>query len=104
MPLLEYRKWQDFSDAIDRAKEDCERAGRSIDENFTRLRKVSGSRGPTQQDFRLSLYACRLIVMAARTTGDVAAQARTYFSDMVDAAEDAELAEWQARAVRAFVA
>ncbi len=104
MPLLEYRTWQDFDATIQRAMEDCERSGREVDENFRDLPKVSGKRGPKSKDYRLSRYACRLIVMASRTSGDIAAQARTYFSDMVDVAEDTALAEWQERAVRSYLA
>ncbi len=42
--------------------------------------------------------------MAARTTGDIAAQARTYFSDMVEAAEDAAITEWRGHAIRSYMA
>jgi DNA-damage-inducible protein D len=89
MPLLGYQKWQDFSEAIDRAKEDCEKSGRNVDENFTRSRKIpTSSAGRPGVDYRLTRYACRLIVMAARSRDDaIAAHARTYFSDQVEAAE-----------------
>lgn len=93
MPLLGYQKWQDFHETIERAMEDCRKSDRSVDENFTQARKVSGKRGPPQLDYRLSRYACHLITMAARTQDAVAAHARTYFSDQVESAEamDAQL-------------
>lgn len=109
MPLLEYHKWQDFKEAIERAMIDCSKAGRSTQENFTQLRKNSFGTGRPSIDFRLTRYACRLIVMAARTSGDVAAQARTYFSDRVDEAElldnpDQAYLEWRSRAIRSYIA
>src|SRR5262245_44423763 len=104
MPLLEYSSWQRFEEAIQRAMADCAKAERDVVENFTPDVKVSGARGPKQKDYRLTRYACRLITMTAQTGGDDAAQARTYFSDRVDEAEqllDPELAyhEWRRRAI-----
>lgn len=94
MPLLGYQKWQDFSDAIDRAKDDCITSGRNVESNFTRSRKnPSATGGRPGVDYHLTRYACRLVVMAARAPGAIAAHARTYFSDQVEAAEamDAQL-------------
>ena len=111
MPLLEYAAWQDFENAIRRAIEDCAKSGRSVDEHFGILRRPpkNSSRGRPQNDYRLTRYACRLVVMASRTSGDVAARARTYFSDRVDEAEilrnpDAAYLAWRERAIRAFIA
>lgn len=99
MALLGYQKWQDFSDAIDRAKEDCERSARSVEDNFTRARKnPSATGGRPGVDYHLTKYACHLITMAARTNDAITAHARTYFSDQVEAAEtvDAQLAAIEA--------
>ena len=82
------QKWQDFNEAIDRAKDDCEKAGGSVEDNFTRARKnPAASSGRPGADHRLSRYACHLITMAARAPGAIAAHARTYFGDQVEAAE-----------------
>jgi hypothetical protein len=109
MPLLEYSSWQRFEEAIQRAMTDCAKAGRGVEENFSHNVKVSGKRGPKQKDYRLTRYACRLIAMTAQTAGDVAALARTYFSDRVEEAEqllDPELAyrEWRRRAIVSYIA
>ncbi len=110
MPLLEYSSWQDFENAIRRAAEDCAKSGRSIQENFeVFMRSPKNSGGRPSKDYRLTRYACRLIVMAARTSGQTAALARTYFSDKVDEAEllaepDAAILEFRRRAILAFVA
>lgn len=109
MPLLEYATWHRFEEAIQRAMSDCVKAGRNVEENFSVNGKVSGKRGPQQKDYRLSRYACRLIAMNAQTTGTAAAQARTYFSDRVDEAEqfldpDEAFLEWRRRAIASFIA
>jgi DNA-damage-inducible protein D len=89
-PLLEYGRWNELEAAIGRAKDDCAKSGRLVEENFRETPKVSGKRGPAQKDYRLTAYACRLITMTARTTGQNAAQARTYFADKVGEAERIE--------------
>jgi hypothetical protein len=109
MPLLEYSSWQRFEEAVQRAMTDCAKADRDVDENFHPDVKVSGKRGPKQKDYRLARYACRLITMTAQTTGSAASQARTYFSDRVDDAEqllDPEIAyrEWRHRAILSYMA
>lgn len=104
MEKLEYATWQDFHNAIKRAMKDCEQAGRDISENFREIPKVSGARGPAQKDYRLTRYACHLIVMTARTDSAVSALARTYFSDKVTEAEQADFEEWRRRAIQSYVA
>ena len=110
MPLLEYNRWNEFESAILRAKQDCIKSKRAIEQNFWEGPKVSGKRGPGSHNYYLSKYACHLIVMTSRTTGDTAAQARTYFSDTVDLAEqsiivesDEEIEQWKERAIRALM-
>ena len=84
MTLLGYPRWGDAKPAIERAMEDCEKAGRRVEEVFRNIPKnPSRAGGRPKIDIRLTRYACRLIVMAAnpRTTDAIAAHARTYFSD-----------------------
>lgn len=118
MPLLEYSSWERFEEAIQRAMTDCAKSGRRIEEHFILHLKVknkdgaSETRGRKAKDYRLTRYACRLITMTSQTSGAVAAQARTYFSDRVDEAEQAELLpdpdlallEWRRRAVASYMA
>ncbi|HEX8983325.1 MAG TPA: hypothetical protein VF792_11175 [Ktedonobacterales bacterium] len=110
MPLLEYSSWQRFEEAIQRAMTDCAKAGRNVGENFNpKAKNAAKSAGRPGKDYRLTRYACRLITMTAQTTGSIAAQARTYFSDRVDDAEqllDPELAyrEWRRRAILSYMA
>ena len=110
MPLLEYSTWQKFEEAIQRAMTDCAKAGRDVEENFNpKVKNPGKSAGRPGKDYRLTRYACRLIAMTAQTSGSVAAQARTYFSDRVDDAEqlfDPELTfrEWRRRAILSYMA
>lgn len=89
---------------------DCAKAGRDVRENFTlKVKNAAKSAGRPGKDYRLTRYACRLITMTAQTTGSAAAQARTYFSDRVDDAEqllDPEFAyrEWRRRAILSYMA
>ena len=88
--LLGYPRWGDAKPAIERAMEDCEKSGRQVGEVFRNIPKNSSrAGGRPKTDYRLTRYACRLVVMAARPREDdaIAAHARTYFSDQVEAAE-----------------
>ena len=76
--------------------DDCEKSGRSVADNFRNIPEKSGKRGRPKDSFWLTRYACRLVVMAARAGSRddaIAAHARTYFSDQVEAAKtmDAQL-------------
>lgn len=41
MPVLEYKQWRQFSDAIDRAKKACEASGNRISDHFAGVRKMA---------------------------------------------------------------
>ena len=104
MQTLQYSTWQKFEEALKRAMTDCIQSNRNVDSHFNLLVKstpITGGRAP--KDYRLTRYACRLVVMASKTPSDVAALARTYFSDKVDQAEDADFAEWRQRAIASYV-
>ena len=92
MGMLGYSTWQRFEGPITKAKEDCGKAGRSIEEHFHKNVKVRENGGTDTEDYLLTAYACRLVVMASRTRDkDIASKARTYFSDKVEQAELLEL-------------
>ena len=40
MPLLEYSKWERFSNAIENAKISCEKSGYNVDDHFPRVGKM----------------------------------------------------------------
>jgi hypothetical protein len=111
MKLLKYTRWDDFLVPIEHAKEDCENSGRIVEEHFHVLRNIpqNPSGGRPGADYRLTAYACRLIAMAARPRDpEVTSQARTYFSDKVEQAEqevtEAEYLEWRRRFILSAIA
>lgn len=71
--LLGYDKWYNFAAVVRDAMlvfretaqherpDDTEYAARVIAENYTDVSKVSGKRGPKQQDWRLSKRACYVV-------------------------------------------
>ena len=83
MPLLEYKKWERFSNVIDNAKTACEKSGYNIDEHFPEVGKLSKrNNGSVVQikDYKLSRYACYLIVQNGDSRKEVIALGQTYFA------------------------
>lgn len=92
MPLLGYRQWRRFEDAIDRAKLACANSGHDVAGNFAGAGKVAGRRGPAQDDYRLTRYACYLVAMNGDPRKAEIAAAQTYFAVKTRQAEVADAA------------
>ena len=83
MPLLEYSKWERFSNAIDNAKKSCENSGYSVDDHFPDAGKMVQIGSNTKrkiQDYKLSRYACYLIVQNGDSRKKAVALGQTYFA------------------------
>ena len=83
MPVLEYSKWERFSNTIDNAKFACEKSGYDINDHFPGVGKMVTIGSKTKrkiQDYKLSRYACYLIVQNADPRKKVIALAQTYFA------------------------
>lgn len=83
MPLLEYNKWENFHKVIKRAMIACETSNNNVNDHFPEFRKpIVGGKGNIQNviDYRLSRYACYLIVQNANPRKRSVALGQTYFA------------------------
>ena len=81
--ILEYQKWQNFVQVIDKAMAACAKSGQKQDDHFAEVSKMVkvGSGAQRQiEDVRLSRYACYLIVQNGDPTKAVIANGQTYFA------------------------
>ncbi len=81
--LLGYDKWENFLNAIDKAKEACKNSGYHIEDHFPEARKMvklgSGSERPIE-DYKLTRYACYLIAQNGDPRKEQIAFAQSYFA------------------------
>ncbi len=83
MIALEYSKWSNFISVIDKAKNACKLSNYAIEEHFADVGKLSKRANKaivTIQDFKLSRYACYLIVQNADPRKKNIALGQTYFA------------------------
>ena len=83
MVALEYKKWQKFMNVIDNAKIACERSNNLIENHFTQVGKMIDTAKNAKRkiiDYKLSRYACYIIVQNADPRKQVIALAQTYFA------------------------
>ena len=83
MPLLEYTLWQNFHRKIKIAMENCINSNYDISDHFIDVNKMVDIGSNTKrevQDYKLSRYACYLIVLNCDPRKKVIALAKTYFA------------------------
>ncbi|MBQ6284684.1 MAG: DNA replication protein DnaD [Bacilli bacterium] len=83
VPLLEYSKWERFSNTINNAKIACENSGYNVNDHFPRVGKlISIGKGGKRKvdDYKLSRYACYLIAQNGDSRKKPIALAQTYFA------------------------
>lgn len=81
--VLEYAQWRRFEDAINRAKIACKLSGQDVDYHFAEAGKqITKGKGANQEikDYRLTRYACYLIVMNGDPRKEIIAIGQTYFA------------------------
>lgn len=82
-PLLGYKTWAKFQEAIKRAQEACKMAGQGISDHFAGAGKpIKGGKGAVQivEDYLLTRYACYLIAQNGDPRKAEIALAQTYFA------------------------
>jgi len=80
---LDYKKWQKFINVIDNAKIACEQSEFIVDDHFTQVGKMVDIGSKTSRnivDYKLSRYACYLIVQNSNPRKEVVALGQTYFA------------------------
>ena len=83
MSALEYSKWENFEKVIEKAKIACETSNNNINDHFPDVRKtIKMPKGATKtiDDYKLSRYACYLIVQNGDPRKEVIALGQTYFA------------------------
>jgi len=81
--LLGYDKWENFLNAIEKAKEACKNSGQDVQDHFPGVRKtIAMPKGATKEieDFMLTRYACYLIAQNGDPRKEEIAFAQSYFA------------------------
>ena len=80
---LGYRQWRSINDLIERAKVACKESKYKLDDHFAVQRKMVDIGSKTKRnvvDYKLSRYACYLIVMNGNPKKEIIALGQTYFA------------------------
>ena len=83
MVVLEYGKWENFHKVVKKAMLACKLSNNNTKEHFPDVRKVlevGNNANMEINDYKLSRYACYLIVQNADVRKDVVAFGQTYFA------------------------
>ena len=81
--VLEYVQWRRFYDVINKAMITCINSNNNVNEHFAKVGKpIKGGYGNTQivDDYKLSRYACYLIVQNGNPKKEAIALGQTYFA------------------------
>ena len=83
MLVLEYKRWDKFNNVIDNSKIACEKSKNLIADHFSQVGKMIeiGSKATRKiLDYKLSRYACYLIVQNSDPKKEIVALGQTYFA------------------------
>jgi DNA-damage-inducible protein D len=81
--LLAYSRWEKFQYAIEQAKIACEKSGQAVSDHFhLEVKLIKAGKGAQRkiEDYRLTRYACYLIVQNADPSKPIVALGQTYFA------------------------
>ena len=83
MSILEYSKWENFNKVIEKAIDACQNSNINYKERFPDVRKTLEMPNNAYKeiiDYKLSRYACYLIVQNCNPRIKIIALAQTYFA------------------------
>ncbi len=81
--VLDYSRWEKFKNVINKAKISCTQSKNIVENHFHQVVKLVGIGSKTKReiiDFKLSRYACYLIVQNGDSSKEVIAMGQTYFA------------------------
>lgn len=81
--ILGYARWENFNNAIDKARKACEKASEPISDHFRDIKKmIRIAKGGTREveDIALTRYACYLVAQNGDPAKNEIAFAQTYFA------------------------
>ncbi|MDR2945704.1 MAG: DNA damage-inducible protein D [Candidatus Adiutrix sp.] len=91
--VLQYRNWQNFEKVIDRAMLACKNSGYAVSDHFievSKMVKIGSGAQRKQADYKLTRYACYLIVQNGDPRKRIIALGQTYFAIQTRRAEVAD--------------
>ena len=81
---MEYKEWRNFQKVLDKAMIACKLSNNNVSNHFVGFNKTvpmpSGAKPKTIGDYKLSRYACYLIVQNGDSKKQVIALGQTYFA------------------------
>lgn len=83
MKILEYSLWQNFHKTINIAVKNCNNSNYNVSDHFidaNKMIKLAKNARREIQDYKLSRYACYLIVLNCDPRKKIIALAKTYFA------------------------
>lgn len=94
MEVLDYTKWSDFREVIERAKASCQNAGHFVDNHFAlmpQMVEIGSGAMRERENYALSKYACYLVAMNGETSKPEIATAQAYFVEQTHRQESQAL-------------
>jgi DNA-damage-inducible protein D len=82
MPILGYERWENFTEALDRAKSGCEESGIPVSQQFretTKMVPIGNGASREVEDWFMTRYACYMVAMNGDPRKPEIAAAQTYF-------------------------
>lgn len=96
--ILEYSDWRNFQNVINKAKVACENSNHLVSDHFvdvTEMIELAKGAVRNVDSYKLSRYACYLIVQNADPSKEIVAQGQTYFAVQTRIAEVQQMQAYQ---------